>query len=316
MLNRLLRRKKAPQPIDHATIPDGRRIYAIGDIHGRNDLLLQLLDKIRRDDSQRDQAECEIIFLGDLVDRGPDSAGVLDTVMQLKAENAKVRFLMGNHEEVYLAAATGDEKSVRFFNRIGGRETILSYDISMKEYIELEMPQLARRLPDLFPRKHIDFVASFEDQIVIGDYAFVHAGVRPGVPLSDQRQKDLRWIREDFLSAQEAYEKIIVYGHTINDDVVETGTRIGIDTGAYYSDKLTALALQGSERWYLDHAAPPYLHLTSRLIWVVNSLPIRRLERWVRFLLPGREEHSPAPRPSRCNFLHRRPGPASCAACR
>jgi serine/threonine protein phosphatase 1 len=254
MLNRLLRRKKAPQPIDHATIPDGRRIYAIGDIHGRNDLLLQLLDKIRRDDSQRDQAECEIIFLGDLVDRGPDSAGVLDTVMQLKAENAKVRFLMGNHEEVYLAAATGDEKSVRFFNRIGGRETILSYDISMKEYIELEMPQLARRLPDLFPRKHIDFVASFEDQIVIGDYAFVHAGVRPGVPLSDQRQKDLRWIREDFLSAQEAYEKIIVYGHTINDDVVETGTRIGIDTGAYYSDKLTALALQGSERWYLDTA--------------------------------------------------------------
>jgi serine/threonine protein phosphatase 1 len=254
MLKRLLRRKKTSRPIDSAMIPEGRRVYAIGDIHGRNDLLRQLLDKIIKDDGGRGKAESEIIFLGDLVDRGPDSAGVLDTAMQLKADLGTVRFLMGNHEECYLAATTGDEKSVRFFNRIGGRETILSYEISMKEYIELDMAQLAQRIPELFPQKHIDFVASFEDQIIIGDYAFVHAGIRPGVPLSEQRQKDLRWIREEFLSAQEAFEKVIVYGHTISDDVVETGTRIGIDTGAYHSDKLSALGLQGSERWYLDTA--------------------------------------------------------------
>jgi len=254
MLNRLLRRKKPSRPIDGATVPAGRRIYAIGDIHGRNDLLRQLLDKIEKDDRERGEAESEIIFLGDLVDRGPDSAGVLDTAMQLKAEVGNVRFLMGNHEEVYLAAVTGNEKSVRFFNRIGGRETILSYDITMKEYIELDMAQLAQRIPDLFPRKHIDFVAGFEDQIIIGDYAFVHAGIRPGVPLAEQSQKDLRWIREDFLAAPEAHEKIIVYGHTINEEVVETGTRIGIDTGAYYSNRLTALCLQGSDRWYLDTA--------------------------------------------------------------
>ncbi|AMO71915.1 metallophosphoesterase family protein [Sphingorhabdus sp. M41] len=252
MLNRLLRRKKPVQPIDSATIPEGRRVYAIGDIHGRNDLLQQLLEKIIKDDGERGDLQSEIIFLGDLVDRGPDSAGVLNTAIQAKKELGNVRFLMGNHEEVYLAAATGDEKSVRFFNRIGGRETILSYEITMKEYMELDMTQLAERIPELFPREHIDFVAGFEDQITIGDYAFVHAGIRPGLPLSEQRQKDLRWIREEFLSAPEAHEKIIVYGHTINDEVVETGTRIGIDTGAYYSDKLTALALQGSERWYLD----------------------------------------------------------------
>ncbi|PHR21220.1 MAG: serine/threonine protein phosphatase [Sphingopyxis sp.] len=254
MLKRLLRRQKPARPIDSATIPEGRRVYAIGDVHGRNDLLQALLDNIFKDDHDRGQAKSEIIFLGDLIDRGPDSAGVLDTAMRLKAERGNVRFLMGNHEEVYLAAATGDEKSVRFFNRIGGRETILSYDITMKEYIELDMPQLAERIPQLFPQNHVDFVASFEDQIVIGDYAFVHAGVRPGVPLAEQRQKDLRWIREEFLSTAEAYEKVIVYGHTINDDVLETGTRIGIDTGAYYSDKLTALGLQGSDRWYLDTA--------------------------------------------------------------
>jgi serine/threonine protein phosphatase 1 len=254
MLKRLLRRKNTARPIDSATIPEGRRVYAIGDIHGRNDLLQQLLDKIIRDDGERDDAESEIIFLGDLVDRGPDSAGVIETVMRLKEDVGSVRFLMGNHEEVYLAAATGNEKSVRFFNRIGGRETILSYDIPMREYAELDMSQLAKRIPELFPREHVDFIADFEDQIIIGDYAFVHAGIRPGVPLSEQRPKDLRWIREDFLSVQEAHEKVIVYGHTINEEVVETGTRIGIDTGAYYSNKLTALALQGSERWYLDTA--------------------------------------------------------------
>ena len=247
MLKRLLRKKKPSRPIDSATVPEGRRVYAIGDVHGRNDLLKKLLDKIIKDDGERDSAESEIIFLGDLVDRGPDSAGVIDTAMQTKEIFGNVRYLMGNHEEVYLAAAAGNEKSVRFFNRIGGRETILSYEITMKEYMELDMTQLAQRIPELFPQEHIDFIA--------GDYAFVHAGIRPGVPLSEQRPKDLRWIREEFLSAQEAHEKVIVYGHTINDDVVETGTRIGIDTGAYYSEKLTALALQGPERWYLDTAA-------------------------------------------------------------
>lgn len=252
MLNRLLRKKKPASPIDNATIPEGRRVYAIGDVHGRNDLLQQLLEKIVRDDGERDQAQSEIIFLGDLVDRGPDSAGVIDTAMQLKSDRGNVRFLMGNHEEVYLAAATGDEKSVRFFNRIGGRETILSYEISKEEYIDLDISQLAARIPTLFPREHVDFVSGFEDQIIIGDYAFVHAGIRPGIPLAEQRKKDLRWIREEFLATREAHEKVIVYGHTISDDVVEAGNRIGIDTGAYYSNKLTALALQGPERWYLD----------------------------------------------------------------
>ena len=255
MLSRFFRRKPSENPLESATIPEGRRVYAIGDVHGRCDLLKELMAKIIEDDGQRGDAESEIIFLGDLVDRGPDSAGVLDLAMQVKQELGDVRFLMGNHEEVYLAATKGEEKAVRFFNRIGGRETILSYDITMKEYMELDIAGLAQRIPELFPQEHIDFVASFEDQIIVGDYAFVHAGIRPGVALSEQKPKDLRWIREDFLSASEAHEKIIVYGHTINDDIVEARSRIGIDTGAYYSNKLTALALQGSERWYLDTVA-------------------------------------------------------------
>jgi len=252
MLKRLFSKKAPKSPMDTATIPEGRRVYAIGDIHGRNDLLQQLIETIVDDDAKRGEVKSEIIFLGDLVDRGPDSAGVIETAMQLKRELGDVRFLMGNHEEVYLKAATGDEKATRFFNRIGGKETILSYEISVRDYMNLDSAALAERLPDLFPADHIDFVKSFENQIVVGDYAFVHAGIRPGVPLDEQKPKDLRWIREEFLSVKEPHEKVIVYGHTINEDVVENGNRIGIDTGAYYTNKLTALALEGDQRWYLD----------------------------------------------------------------
>ena len=246
--------KKSSSPLDNARIPDGRRVYAIGDIHGRNDLLNQLIEQIIADDNERGDAESEIIFLGDLVDRGPDSSGVIETAMTLKQELGDVRFLMGNHEEVYLKAAEGDEKAVKFFNRIGGKETILSYEISIKEYMDMDHSELASRIPSLFPESHVNFVKGFEDQIVVGDYVFVHAGVRPGVPLADQAPKDLRWIREEFLSFKEPHEKVVIYGHTINTDVVEKSNRIGIDTGAYYSEKLSAIGLQEADHWYIDTA--------------------------------------------------------------
>lgn len=252
MLKRLFKRNKPSRPIDNASVPEGRRVYAIGDVHGRNDLLNILIEKILADNSGRSSAESEIIFLGDLIDRGPDSAQVIETTMQLKKNASAVRFLMGNHEEVYLAAVRGEEKAVRFFNRIGGRETILSYDITMKEYIGLDMAQLTERMPSLIPQHHIDFVSAFENMITIGDYAFVHAGIKPGVALSEQKPKHLRWIREEFLEEDSPHEKVIVYGHTISDNVVEANNRIGIDTGAYESGKLTALVLEGSERRYLD----------------------------------------------------------------
>lgn len=255
MLKSLFKKKSRFSPLDIAAIPEGRRVYAIGDVHGRNDLLQQLIEKIIDDDAAREKAESEIIFLGDLIDRGPDSAGVLETAMKLKQQWGDVRFLMGNHEEVFLQAASGSEKAARFFTRIGGKETILSYEISMQEYMGLDSAGLAERLPELIPAHHIEFVKNFEDQIIVGDYAFVHAGIRPGLALEEQKPKDLRWIREEFLSVKEPHEKVIVYGHTINGDVVEKGNRIGIDTGAYYTEKLTALALEGDRRWYLDTSA-------------------------------------------------------------
>jgi serine/threonine protein phosphatase 1 len=253
MLARLFKKAAVQRPLDTARVPDGMRIYAIGDIHGRNDLLHRLLKQIEIDDLTRGAADTHIIFLGDLMDRGPDSAGVIDTAIALRDAGRKVRFLMGNHEEVFVRACRkNDPKVTRFFLRIGGEATVLSYPITRAEYIALDMEQLSERFATLVPHEHIDFIESFEDQIIIGDYAFVHAGIRPGVPLAEQKPSDLRWIREDFVDQRGDLEKVVVYGHTIYDEVEERGSRIGIDTGAYASDKLTALALEGGERWYLQ----------------------------------------------------------------
>ncbi len=253
MLGRFFKKTAVRRPLDTARVPDGQRVYAIGDIHGRNDLLAQLLSQIDADDEERGSADTHIIFLGDLMDRGEDSAGVIETAMALRDSGRKVRFLMGNHEEVFVRACRkNDSKTTRFFLRIGGEETVLSYPITRAEYITLDMEQLSERLATLVPESHLEFIESFEDQIVIGDYAFVHAGIRPGVPLSEQKPTDLRWIREEFVDQRGDLEKVVVYGHTIYDEVEERGSRIGIDTGAYASGKLTALALEGGERWYLQ----------------------------------------------------------------
>jgi serine/threonine protein phosphatase 1 len=253
MLGRLFKKTIAPRPLDSARIPDGTRIYAIGDIHGRNDLLVQLLAKIEADDAARGGAETQIIFLGDLVDRGPDSADVIDTAMVLSKQGRNVRYLMGNHEEVFVQACrTGDPKTLRFFLKIGGDATLQSYPITRAEYVDLDIEQLAARLKTLVPEAHLAFLESFEDMIVIGDYAFVHAGVRPGRPLAEQKKSDLRWIRDEFVGQRGDLEKVIIYGHTIYDEVDERGSRIGIDTGAYDSGVLTAIGLEGGERWYLQ----------------------------------------------------------------
>jgi serine/threonine protein phosphatase 1 len=253
MISRLFKKKFVNRPIDTARVPEGQRVYAIGDIHGRNDLLIELLAKIDADNAERGGADTQLIFLGDLVDRGADSAGVIETAMACRASGGKVRFLMGNHEEVFVQACRKrDPKTARFFIRIGGEATILSYPITRAEYMGLDMEQLCARLETLVPEEHLAFIESFEDQITIGDYAFVHAGIRPDVPLCDQKPSDLRWIREEFVDQRGDLEKVIVYGHTIYEDVEERGSRIGIDTGAYASGTLTAIGLEGGERWYLQ----------------------------------------------------------------
>jgi serine/threonine protein phosphatase 1 len=251
MLTKLLfRRQKAAAPA--ARVPDGRRLYAIGDIHGRLDLLDGLLEQIARDEAERGGPAGELIFLGDLVDRGPESAKVIDRLIALKAERPEVRILQGNHEEVFLGALAGDAKALRLFSRIGGEETILSYGVCPQAYARADYEELHRLLAEAVPAAHRAFLEACEDMIVVGDYVFVHAGIRPGIPLADQRPADLRWIREEFLRARTPLEKLVVHGHTISEEIVELPHRIGLDTGAYRSGILTTMGFEAENRWVLQ----------------------------------------------------------------
>jgi serine/threonine protein phosphatase 1 len=243
----LVSRKPAPRH----EVPPGRRVYAIGDIHGRADLLEALLAAIDADEAQRPAADTMLIFLGDLVDRGPESCQVVERLMRIRNANAPVRFLMGNHEEVFLRAVAGDLKALRFLIRIGGRATILSYGISPEDYASLDFDALAERLRELVPPEHVEFLSGFEEWIEVGDYLFVHAGIRPGVDLAAQKASDLRWIRDDFLDSRDDFGKLVIHGHSITDDVDVRSNRIGIDTGAFASGQLTAIGLEGGERWFL-----------------------------------------------------------------
>lgn len=251
MIKKLFGARRAPQE-QPASIPIGQRVYAIGDVHGRLDLLDELLGRIDADDAGKPPAETSLIFLGDIVDRGPGSAGVVERLRQRAERQPGMRFLMGNHEEMFLAALDGDKATLRLFCRVGGRETILSYGMTAEEYDRLDYDELAVRMAELVPAAHRDFLSGFEAMIVVGDYAFVHAGVRPDTPLADQRTKDLRWIRSPFLDHRGRLEKIIVHGHTALEEVEYLPHRIGIDTGAYTTGRLTALGLEAGDRWCLQ----------------------------------------------------------------
>ncbi|KGB53684.1 metallophosphoesterase family protein [Sphingopyxis sp. SE2] len=233
-------------------IPDGQRVYAIGDIHGRDDLFAELIERIRADVAARPVAKITLILLGDLVDRGPQSAEVVERAIGLRREFPDTRLLIGNHEECFLAALTGDVRRLRYFMRIGGEATVESYWNSDASLTEASFEEVAEQLPLMVSRSHVEFLSNGEDFIAIGDYVFVHAGIRPGVPLERQTLTDLRWIRDEFLSDERDHGKMIVHGHTIRDEIDECANRIGIDTGAYKSGVLTAIVLEGAERRYLQ----------------------------------------------------------------
>jgi len=255
MLRKLFKNSRPAQPEDAAAaaIPAGQRVYAIGDIHGRIDLLDQLLRKLDADDEARGPADTVLIFLGDLVDRGPDSAEVVERLMGVKANHPGTRVLMGNHEEVFLQAARdGSVGALRYCLRIGGEATVKSYGVTETEYRDASMEELAAMLQARVPAAHLDFLESFEDMIVVGDYVFVHAGVHPDAPLAQQKINDLRWIRGDFLNFRGRLEKIVVHGHSISDEVEVRQHRIGLDTGAYSSGVLTAMGFEGGTRWLVQ----------------------------------------------------------------
>ncbi|MDB5677668.1 MAG: serine/threonine protein phosphatase [Sphingomonas bacterium] len=234
-----------------ASVPAGKRVYAIGDVHGRLDLLTELLDAIDRDDAGRDAAETMIVLLGDLVDRGPHSKQVIDHLIERDWRGREVAMIKGNHEEVFLLTLAGDLEATRFWLRIGGRETMMSYG-TPAELIDSAGPlDIAEDFMARVPREHVAFLQSMGDSLGVGGYCFVHAGIKPGVPIERQKPADLRWIRDRFLDYEGSHGATIVHGHSIATDVENLHNRIGIDTGAYQTGKLTAVGLEGDRRWFL-----------------------------------------------------------------
>ncbi len=250
MLAKFLKSRRSP--VSRPAIPPGRRIYAIGDIHGCADELDRLLAMIEADDAARDDATTTLIFIGDLVDRGPASARVIERMCDLVKQQRDVRFLAGNHEEIFARSLDGDPKALRLFCRIGGRETALSYGIDEAEYERLDYDELAVALDRQVPVAHRSFLNRLENMITVGDYVFVHAGVHPGADLDEQDPADLRWIRSPFLDHGRPLAKMVVHGHTIADQLDVQPHRIGIDTGAYATGRLTAIGLQGEDIWPLQ----------------------------------------------------------------
>ena len=230
----------------------GQRAYVIGDIHGRLDLLEQLLGQINSDLKARPARRSLLVFVGDLIDRGPQSAQVIERLRTFRRHGMRAIFLLGNHEEVLLRILKGDSALIQKWRWFGGTECLKSYGVDTDRLGKLSSAEALAEIRRAIPTKHVDFLESFLDTCRFGDYLFVHAGIRPGVELERQTQTDLRWIREPFLLDETDHGFTVVHGHTISTQVEERANRIGIDTGAYRTGVLTALVIDGSERRFID----------------------------------------------------------------
>lgn len=231
--------------------PPGARAYAIGDIHGRLDLLRKLMHTIEADSRVHPCEREFIVFLGDLIDRGPDSRGVLEYLLHTRAFLPNPVFLMGNHEEMLLRVLLRDNDKIWDWLTYGGYEFAQSYGVEVGRLPTLEAGEAAAMIRLAMPAEHRAFIEGFADSFRFGDYLFVHAGIRPGVPLEEQAIHDLRWIREGFLESTVDHSFVVVHGHTISEAPDVHPNRIGIDTGAYRSGVLTAIRIEGDSYGFL-----------------------------------------------------------------
>lgn len=226
-----------------AAVPPGQRAYVVGDIHGCAALLDRLLKTIVADATVGPEKRF-LVFVGDYVDRGPDSRAVIDRLLN-PPKGFEVRCLRGNHDQAVLDFLN-DPLTYRTWKNYGAQETLLSYGVRPPLFDDEKAIAAARdEFIAKMPESHRRFLEELELSTVIGDYFFVHAGVRPGVALGAQSAEDMLWIREDFLFSSNDFGKVVVHGHSPTEGVVRRKNRIGIDTGAYATGRLTALVLEG-----------------------------------------------------------------------
>lgn len=233
-----LRRRRPPG------VPEGVRIYAIGDIHGRADLLGALLSRIDAHLARHPIAHCVEVFLGDYVDRGPASRQVLDRLVD-RGRTGRTIFLKGNHE-ILMSSFVTNPHILDDWQRLGGLETLLSYGIKPSFNADRTIQaKLSAALGKALPESHRRFLGGLRPSFTCGDFFFVHAGIRPGIPLLEQSEEDLLWIRQEFLVSEDDFGKVVVHGHTPVLQPDFRPNRINIDTGAYATGQLTCLMLEG-----------------------------------------------------------------------
>lgn len=251
MLARFFR--PAPVEVPVATVPRDTRVYAIGDVHGRLDLLQDLHQQIRDHAREYPVGRRVVVHIGDYIDRGYQSRQTIDYLLDAPLAGFDMVHLLGNHERTLLEFL--DDISIGpSWLRYGGRETLFSYDIEWDRDLHEPEESLRRIQDDLrrkLPERHRQFLASLPLTHEEGDYLFVHAGVRPGVPLDRQAPDDLLWIRDEFLNSTVDHGKVVVHGHSISEQPELRANRVGIDTGAFATGRLTCLVLEGNERSFL-----------------------------------------------------------------
>ena len=227
-----------------AALPEGVRIYTIGDIHGRVDLLDKLHARIDAHRAQRGVRNEIEVYLGDYIDRGHRSREVIDKIIARGRTN-RVITLSGNHE-MMLLDVLDRPNHLNFWGRNGGLETLMSYGTAVPTRADLaNAPALVAEFKKALPPDHLRFFRALTDTFACGDYLFVHAGLRPNIAISDQARQDLFWIREEFLSSTDDFGLVVVHGHTPNESVDFRSNRINIDTGAYITGVLSCLVLEG-----------------------------------------------------------------------
>jgi serine/threonine protein phosphatase 1 len=233
------------------TMEPGRRLYCIGDIHGRLDLLREL-HRMIRDDAAECDGQPAIVYLGDYIDRGLQSREVIDELLEAPLTGFDAVHLLGNHEQTLLDFLQYPEHAAGWL-AWGGRETLASYGVPLPpEFRSPDVVALRDALQARISERHLEFFRQMPLTHVAGDYLFVHAGIRPGVPLQEQSDSDLLWIRRDFTGSTEAHGHVVVHGHSIAEEVELLPNRIGIDTGAFYTGVLTCLVLEGTSQRLLQ----------------------------------------------------------------
>ena len=235
-------------------VADGCRVYAVGDIHGRADLLAALHDRIVDDAAAATAGRKVLVYLGDYVDRGPRSFEVVDMLIEAPLEGFEIVHLKGNHEDFllrFLEEENLEEAHLWFVN--GGYATLHSYKVPVLAlpFGLAELETARRAFLTALPPSHMTFFRGLKMFHVEGDYLFVHAGLKPGVPLDEQDEWDLLWIREEFLDSDADFGHLVVHGHTPGVETDVRHNRIGIDTGAVFTDRLTCLVAEGDSTRFL-----------------------------------------------------------------